>query len=188
MASPAEAKIPNTSGKEGAEGANVDKIRDILFGSQMRDYEKRFARLEDNVTKAVENLREDMAKRLDTLSGFVQQEVDSLSQRLKTEKGERTDGFKEISRELKDAAKGLEKKIGQLEESVADGQSELRSKILEHSKAVMNEIDKLRRETAAALDSEVEVLRSEKTDRAALADLFAEFSLRLKNDLELPEK
>ena len=188
MASPAEAKIPNASGKEGAEGANVDKIRDILFGSQMRDYEKRFTRLEDNVTKAVENLREDMAKRLDTLSGFVQQEVDSLSQRLKTEKGERTDGFKEISRELKDAAKGLEKKLGQLEESFADGQSELRSKILEHSKAVMNEIDKLRRETAAALDSEVEVLRNEKTDRAALADLFAEFSLRLKNDLELPEK
>jgi hypothetical protein len=41
---------------------------------------------------------------------------------------------------------------------------------------------------AASLDSEVEVLRNEKTDRAALADLFAEFSLRLKNDLELPEK
>src|ERR1700674_4577958 len=188
MASPAEAKIPNQSGKEGAEGANVDKIRDILFGSQMRDYEKRFSRLEDNVTKAVEHLREDMAKRLDTLSGFVQQEVDSLSQRLKTEKGERTDGMKEISRELKDAAKGLEKKIGQLEEAFADGQSELRGKILEHSKAVMNEIDKLRREAAAALDSEVETLRSEKPQRAALADLFAEFSLRLKNDLELPEK
>jgi hypothetical protein len=188
MASPAEAKIPSASGKEGAEGANVDKIRDILFGSQMRDYEKRFARLEDNVTKAVENLREDMAKRLDTLSGFVQQEVDSLSTRLKTEKGERTDGLKELSRELKDAAKGLEKKLGQLEESFADGQSELRSKILEHSKAVMNEIDKQRREAGAALDSEIEVLRNEKTDRAALADLFAEFSLRLKNDLELPEK
>ena len=29
------------------EGANVDKIRDILFGSNMREYEKRFARLEE---------------------------------------------------------------------------------------------------------------------------------------------
>jgi len=188
MATPAEAKIPNQPGKEGAEGANVDKIRDILFGSQMRDYEKRFTRLEDNVNKAMENLREDVTKRIDTLSGFVQQEVESLSQRIKAEKGERTDGMKEISRELKDAAKLLEKKIGQLEEAFADGQSELRSKILEHAKAVMNEIDKLRRESAAALDSEVETLRNEKTDRAALADLFTEFSLRLKNDLELPEK
>ena len=93
MASPAEAKLPNnSSGKE--EGANVDKIRDILFGSQMRDYEKRFARLEENVSKAVETLREDTMKRLETLSSFAQQEVESLSQRLKTEKSERSEGLK----------------------------------------------------------------------------------------------
>ena len=64
MASPADAKMHNSNSKENAEGANVDKIRDILFGSQMRDYEKRFVRLEETVTKAVETLREDMTKRL----------------------------------------------------------------------------------------------------------------------------
>jgi hypothetical protein len=186
MATPAEAKIPN-GGKE-QEGANVDKIRDILFGSQMRDYEKRFARLEENVNKAVETLREDVAKRFDTLSGYVQQETESLSQRIKTEKGERADGLKELTRELKDAAKVLEKKLSQIEEQFADGQSELRSKILEHSKAVMNEIEKLRREAATALDREVGTLREEKTDRAALSDLFTEVALRLRNDFELPEK
>src|ERR1700745_3360309 len=86
MASPAEAKLPpnNSSGKE--EGANVDKIRDILFGSQMRDYEKRFTRLEENVSKAVETLREDTMKRLETLCSFAQQGGASLSQRPKTRK------------------------------------------------------------------------------------------------------
>jgi hypothetical protein len=80
MASPA--KVPNASNnKENPEGANVDKIRDILFGSQMRDYEKRFVRLEDTVTKALDTLREDMTKRLDTLGSFIRQEVDSLSTR-----------------------------------------------------------------------------------------------------------
>ena len=67
MASPAEAKIPNASGKEGGEGANVDKIRDILFGSQMREYEKRFTRLEEQVAKSLDGIREDMKKRLDAL-------------------------------------------------------------------------------------------------------------------------
>src|SRR5271170_5792174 len=111
MASPAEARVPNPE----KEGANVDKIRDILFGSQMRDYEKRFARLEENVAKTVETLRDDMTKRFDTLSSFVQQEVESLSHRLKTEKSERTDGLKDISREIKDGMKVIEKKLGQLE-------------------------------------------------------------------------
>lgn len=187
MAAPAEAKNPNATNGE-SQGANVDKIRDILFGSQMRDYEKRFGRLEDSVTKALETLREEMTKRLDTLSSFVQQEVDSLGQRVKTEKAERTETTKEISREIKDAAKGIEKKLGQLEEQTSDAQSDLRAKLLEHSKSFSNEIDKLRRDSSASLDREVESLRNDKTDRAALADIFAEFSLRLKDDLELPEK
>ena len=187
MASPAEAKLPNSPGEKG-EGANVDKIRDILFGSQMRDYEKRFTRLEENVTKAIDTMRDDMTKRLETLSGFVQQEVESLSQRLKSEKSERAEGAKDLSREQKEAAKALEKKLSQLDEQLSDGQAELRAKMLEHSKAISSEIEKLRREAAAALDREVQVLRHDKTDRASLADLFSEFSLRLKNNFELPEE
>src|SRR6202451_3312215 len=115
MASPADAKMHNSNSKENAEGANVDKIRDILFGSQMRDYEKRFVRLEETVIKALDTLREDMTKRLDTLGSFIRQEVDSLSTRLKSEKSERTEAFKEISREIKDGTKVIEKKLSQLE-------------------------------------------------------------------------
>src|ERR1700723_3007858 len=128
------AKDPNPSGKEAPEGANVDKIRDILFGSQMRDYEKRFVRLEDNATKAIEGLCEDMTKRLATLGGILRQEGDFRSTRLKSEKSERTEGLKEISREIKDGTKIIEKKLSQLEEQMSDGQSELRAKFLAHSK------------------------------------------------------
>jgi DNA repair exonuclease SbcCD ATPase subunit len=188
MASPADAKLPNSSGKEAAEGANVDKIRDILFGSQMRDYEKRFMRLEDTVTKAIETLRDDMTKRFDTLSNYMKEEADSLSQRVKAEKAERNENAKEMAREMKDGAKAIEKKLSQLEEQMSDGHTELRTKLLEHSKSVSAEIDKLRRDTTAALNREVDVLRDEKTDRAGLADLFNEFSLRLKNKFELPEE
>lgn len=185
MASPGEARLPNPSDKE---GANVDKIRDILFGSQMRDYEKRFARLEENLNKALDTLRDDLTKRLETLSGFVQKEVDSLSQRIKTEKSERGEGAKELAQELKDAAKALEKKLSALDEQFSDGQSELRAKILEHAKSFASEIERLRREAAASLDREVQGLRHDKTDRTALADLLAEFSLRLKDKFELPNE
>jgi hypothetical protein len=187
MASPAQAK-PGSSATEKNEGANVDKIRDILFGSQMRDYEKRFSRLEESVNKSLDTLRDDITKRLDTLGAFVQQEVESLSQRIKSEKSERAEGVKDLSRELKDAAKVLEKKLSQLDEQLSDGQSELRAKILEHAKAIAGEIEKMRRDAAASLDREVQGLRHDKTDRASLADLFSEFSLRLKNNFELPEE
>src|SRR5208283_6132020 len=78
---------PAVANSDAPEGANVDKIRDILFGSQMREYEKRFTRLEEQVAKSLDGIREDVKRRLDSLEAFTQQEVESLSQRLKNEKG-----------------------------------------------------------------------------------------------------
>jgi hypothetical protein len=46
---------------------NVDKIRDILFGSQMRDYESRFARLEETLIKETLEIRETSRRRFDQL-------------------------------------------------------------------------------------------------------------------------
>lgn len=184
----AEEKKAATVEIEGRDGANVDKIRDILFGSQMRDYEKRFARLEERLTKAAETLREDMKKRVDNLESYIHQEVESLSQRQKAEKAERAESLKEIAREMRDLSKMLEKKISQLEDQMAGGHAELRSKILDQSKQLSSDIAHLHKEVSAALDREVNTLRQEKTDRAALADMFNELALRLNNELTLPEE
>ena len=188
MASAAEPK-PNTNSEgEVREGANVDKIRDILFGSQMRDYDKRFTRLEERLAKDAEAMRDDFKKRFDTLEGFVQKELESLTQRLKSEKSERSEALKEAARELRDTAKALEKRLGQLDDQMAAGNSELRGRMLEQSKALTAEIAAKHRDISASLDREVQVLRTDKTDREALADLFTELAMRLKNELTLPEK
>ena len=44
---PLPPSAPDAPADHGA--GNIDKIRDILFGSNMRDYEHRFARLEEDV-------------------------------------------------------------------------------------------------------------------------------------------
>src|SRR5271168_3544065 len=139
---PAISEEKNVANGEIREGANVDKIRDILFGSQMRDYEKRFVRLEERLAKASDALRDDLKKRFDSLESFVQQEMEALSQRLKTEKSERVEALKELTRETRDNAKSLEKKLSQLEEQLSSAQGDLRSRILEQSKSLGNEIRK----------------------------------------------
>lgn len=184
----ADQEEKNAANGEAREGANVDKIRDILFGANMREYEKRFARLEERLTKSSDALREDLKKRFDSLESFVREEVEVLSQRVKTEKSERTESLKELTRESRDSSKALEKKLSQLEEQLSTAQADLRSRILDQSKSFTNQIQKSREEWEAALDHEANTLRNEKTDRAQLADLFTELALRLKDELELPEK
>jgi hypothetical protein len=170
------------------EGANVDKIRDILFGSNMREYEKRFARLEERLTKSSDALRDDLKKRFDTLESYVREEMESNNQRLKAEKAERNEGLKELTRETRDSSKSIEKKLSQLEEQLTSAQADLRSRILDQSKALSNQIQKTKDDLEAALESEAEALRTDKTDRLQLADLFTELSMRLKDELELPDK
>ncbi|MFB3922918.1 MAG: hypothetical protein ACE145_14430 [Terriglobia bacterium] len=169
------------------EAANVDKIRDIIFGSQMRDYEKRFAHLEERLSADAQALREDTRKRFDALEAFVQKELESLSQRLKGEKAERAEALKELTRELRDTAKVIDKRLSQLDDELAKGTSSLRAQILEQSKQLGSEIETKFRGLSTALDREAQSLHADKADREALADLFTEMALRLKNELKLPE-
>jgi hypothetical protein len=188
MASPAKSHSNNAPEVEGHEGANVDKIRDILFGSQMRDYDKRFGRLEDRLIKDAESLRDEMKKRFETLEAFVQKELESLGVRLKTEKSERAEAVKELGVQHRDAAKAFDKRLGSLDDQLTGDTAELRARILEQSKALTSEIAEKSRDAKRLLDQEVETLRTEKADREGLGDLFTEFGLRLKNEFNLPEK
>ena len=172
---------------ETREAANVDKIRDIIFGSQMRDYEKRFTRLEERLTADAQALREDTKKRFEVLEAFVQKEVESLGQRLKGEKTERNEALKELTRELRDTAKTIDKRLSQLDDQLAQEASALRSQLLEQSKQLTAEIDSKHRALSATLEREAHALRTDKADREALADLFTEMALRLRNELKLPE-
>src|SRR5262245_5515000 len=79
-------------------GGNVDKIRDILFGSQMRDYEIRFARLEETVVKETSELRDSSRRRFDQLEQYIKREFETLESRLKAEREERSDAGNQHSR------------------------------------------------------------------------------------------
>jgi len=196
----AEEQRKNPAGREdgkagngGAEalaagGGNLEKIREILFGAQVHDFEKRFSRLEEKLLKETSDSRAETKKRFDAMEAFIKKEIESLADRLKTEQGERLDAAKEASRELRDTAKALEKKLAQQDEQATKAQRELRQQILDQSKSLTDEIRQRVRETGAALTREIKELRSEKTDRSALAGLFTEAAMRLSSESKQPGK
>ncbi|MEB3179205.1 MAG: hypothetical protein VKL59_09275 [Nostocaceae cyanobacterium] len=161
------------------ESGSIHKIRDILFGNQMRDYEKRFTRLEERLIKESVNLREETKKRLDSLEMYIKQEIDSLTEKLKTEQLERDTAVQALARESKDTYLALEKKLAQFDEQTTNNQRELRQQILEQSKSLYDEIRQKSAELQALLQQEVQELSKEKTDRSDLATMFAELAIRL---------
>ena len=190
MAEDARKSPAGKAGNGGAEvlaaagGGNLEKIREILFGAQVHDFEKRFTRLEEKLLKETADSRAETKKRFDSMEAFIRKEIESLVERIKTEQGERSDAVKEISRELRETAKNLEKKLAQLDEQATKGQRELRQQILDQSKSLTDEIRNRVKESAALLTRELKELRSDKTDRSALAGLFTEAAMRLSGDMK----
>ena len=188
-ASPAQSEPPDEARSQSASksgGESLDKVRDILFGSQAREYEKRFARLEDRLLKEASDLREDLKRRFDTLEGYIKKEIEALGARLKAEHDERTESAKELSVELKDTARTFEKKTGQLDEHLTNSERQLREQILDQSKNIADEIRQKHEAVTTSLERATSELRDEKTDRAALAALFMEVAMRLNNEFKIP--
>jgi hypothetical protein len=99
---------------------NVEKIRDILFGTQMREYESRFARLEENIVKEIHDVREDTRKHFEALEAHLKYEIEALLLRLKSERDERTDSSEQAARDVATLGNALGKKISELDDRTAD--------------------------------------------------------------------
>ena len=93
---------------------------------------------------------------------------------------------KELGAETKETAKRLEKRIAQLDEDNSKSQRSLRQLVLDESKRLAEEIGVKHTDISANIARELQELRGILTDRHALSDLFAELSLRLKNEFKLP--
>ena len=180
------ATTPRPDGKGAPDdlgGASLDKVRDILFGAQVRDADRRFGRLEERIAKESAELKEDVRKRLGVLEQFVKRELESLADRMKTEHEARTDADKELSREQRDQAKAAEKKFGQVDDQLARVQRELRQQLLDAQQKLGDEIQRQSQENLARLASEAADLRTEKVDRSALAAMLTELAMRLTSEL-----
>ena len=148
--------------------ANLEKVRDLLFGVQMRDYDRKFARLEERIVQETSDLKEDVRKRLASIEQLLAREVETLNDRLRAEQEARS------------------AKTGQLDDQLARGLRELRQQLHEQHQQLSDDLKRKADEILSRLARESQELRSDKTDRAALAALLTEMAMRLTDDFRLP--
>jgi len=163
-------------------GASVDKIRDILFGSQIKNYEARFARLEENLVRETVELKDTMRRRFESLEGFFKSETEALAARLKAEREERTSAFHSLEQELKSIHDALGRKIHELDAATAEADSGLRKELMSESRKLLEEISQRHDSLRSLLERRVGELRHQKTDRALLSALLAEIAAQIGDD------
>jgi hypothetical protein len=83
-----------------ADAPGVDKIRELLFGNQMQDYDRRFSLLEERFQQKMRELEGESGRSLGNLESSIKKQLDSLAGQVRQEQDLRTEADKDLGRSL----------------------------------------------------------------------------------------
>jgi hypothetical protein len=163
--------------------AELERVRDIIFGSQMRVYEQQFKRMTGKLEllgKQLEDMQADLEKqqadheaRAHKLQEETGQRQAELERNLAKQMGQLEESFQEQSAQLRDE---ITNRLSQQDESLAAQTRELASDLRKQS-------GELRKEFMSAVES----LEGDKTSRHDLGDLLMEMGTRIKDQVGLAD-
>ena len=179
------AKTPNKSEKSSSPESsleNLEKVRELLFGSQLGAVESKISSTEEQLGLELKNLGTQTRAGLDSLEKFTRDELDDLAQRIAEERTRREDQGDDLQAELERTAKEFERKLGALEDRLEqtsktlrqqshDAVKELREQTLQQINAVQEHI----KTTDARLSDE-------RVHRDTLAGLFRDIAAQLDRE------
>lgn len=165
---------------------NLDTVRDILFGGQMRAVEGRLARMEERLGQEQQAIRANLEKALAGVEALARKEIEALHEKLKAERTKRADDLKALTAELKEALKNVDRRIGQLDEATSSADADLRTQVLEHHREAAADLKRLGDTLGAELRRTEQMLRAEKADVSALVAIFSDVAVKLSEELQAP--
>lgn len=190
----------DTNANIGQGFGNVDQIRDILFGPQLKEYSNRIQNLEI----ALKEYKEETDKRLITLKLETDKSLERVQQVLSTEF---QSGLEELTKELRSIAarneeernetlqqidrlsKRLSSNVATLDEAIDKQTRSLRDDLLSSHKKLQGDLMELRNQFFEELEKRISPLTAVKMAKEDMAELFFELVLKLKGtDLVAPWK
>ena len=166
---------------------NIEQIRDIIFGTQMRDYDRRFAQLEERLLKDSSDLRDELRNRYTSLEEFIRREIESLAERLAGEQRGRAAQLSELAAQFEQLSRAADRRFAETGEEAARAQRELRGEVARQGASFAEELQRRAYELTTALKREADELHARKADRAALGALFADLAQRLADEFRKPD-
>jgi uncharacterized protein YydD (DUF2326 family) len=179
---PKNASFPTETGDVGS----MEKIRDILFGNQVRDFERRFSQMEEHLNRYTAALRDELTNRLEALERFFKEELETLKGRIKKEADKCAEAGKRLNDDMRSSSVELTSAIQQVEDKLSERSTELRQQILQQSKELIGTIQSKQEQADRSLAQVAERLDGSKLDRASLAEYLVDIAMRLSDHQEIP--
>jgi uncharacterized coiled-coil protein SlyX len=172
-----------SQGNGAGETSGVDKMRELLFGNQMQDYDKRFSILEERFQQRMRDLEAESSRGLGNLETTIKKQLESVAGQFREEKDLRADADKELERSLRDHTQALEKRLAQVSDQLARQDRDFTDRLSHEVQGLREEMRRRQDDMRATTERMFAELSNVKTDRNLLAGLFVEIAKCLNQDV-----
>ncbi len=166
---------------------NIEQIRDILFGPQIRDYEGRFRQLESKFANFEQEVGDRLSKLDEKLSGEIHTAVDSLEKKLKylslTTHEEITDVRQNINRTESTFSGNLES----VDRSAKNQIRILKEDLTSSTEKLQQELQALKVQMTGELERGFTSLKEGKISREDLAEILFEVCMKVRGTDFVPD-
>ena len=166
-------------GQVSPEEANLAKVRELLFGNQVRSSEQQFKALETELA----TLKTDFETRLERLEDIVHKGFDSITQQIQAEREERKAAIATTEASIQTLGDDTLHKQAQLDQKIDREAQALLQKILDHSSQFSEALQQKSQDLLRDINEESKRRQQqERAHNSRLSALFGELSERLHDE------
>ncbi len=159
----------------------VDKIRDLLFGSQMDSYDHHFQKLEAMIISESRKSMDEMSVRLIALETSLNQRIGKTERTLERERKERIAALDTIKDTLQQSFQQMNDQLQKIEGSSTQNIADVKMLLDQQTQSLGSQIQTLREQFNQSLNDQATRLDAQTIKRQKLADLLSEISNQLKH-------
>jgi len=159
---------------------NVDQIREILFGSQSRELQEKFDKLEASIKNIHEEMRKKMEQTQIDFNSKIENEVETISRKIKNMTTQQQDEFADVRDSALKQEKRLQNSLDIVEEELNAKREQLQKQQSENNATLRSQMDTLKDELLSILDEKISALGLNKLSRDDAADIMMEAAMAMK--------
>ncbi|NEP91199.1 MAG: hypothetical protein F6K18_32800 [Okeania sp. SIO2C2] len=162
---------------------NIDKIRDIIFGPKLREYENRFEKLESELSSVQQETKNQIEQVKSAFSTELQATVDSIEKKIRNINLNIQNTQEDVV-ETKQQIERVNRKIITTKEAlneIIDNQTtSLREDLSQTREKLQNDVSHLKTQIFEELEKRFSLLKDVKVSRDDLAEIMFEVGMRMK--------
>lgn len=166
---------------------NIDQIRDIIFGAQLREYDNRFDKIESEVSMLQQDIQDRVEQLKTVFSTELRTTVDSLDKKIKTLTVNTQEDSADFRQQLDRLNRKFSGNIDSLNSDLEKQTNALRDELGQTRDSLQDDVRGLRVQVLDELERRFSMLKDVKVSRYDMAEILFELGMRLKGSEFVPE-